>query len=151
MLESVATELTRIVDQAARELRTLDEGVAGAKPKRDVWSVKEILGHLIDSAANNHQRFVRAQLVTELSFPGYEQDGWVRSQDYQNEPWLQLIDLWVVYNQHLAYVIRRIPDGSANVPCRIGVDEPLLLSALVNNYVAHVRHHLDQIQQRRTA
>ena len=151
MVESVAAELTRTVDLAARELRTIDDVVAGAKPKRDVWSVKEILGHLIDSAANNHQRFVRAQLAAELSFPGYEQDAWVRSQDYQSEPWLQLIDLWVVYNHHLAHVIRRIPDTSANVPCRIGADEPVLLSALVRDYVAHLRHHLDQIQQRRTA
>lgn len=150
MVDSVSTELTRIVDQSARELRAIDDVVAGAKPNGDVWSVKEILGHLIDSAANNHQRFVRAQFATELSFPGYEQNAWVRSQDYQNEPWLQLVDLWVVYNHHLAHVIGRIPDAAGNVPCRIGSNEPLVLSALVRDYVAHVRHHLEQIRRRRT-
>jgi DinB family protein len=150
LVESASTELTRIVDQSARELRAIDDVVAGAKPNGDVWSVKEILGHLIDSAANNHQRFVRAQLASELSFPGYEQNAWVHSQDYQNEPWLQLVDLWVVYNHHLAHVIGRIPDAAANVTCRIGSNEPLVLSALVRDYVAHVRHHLEQIQRRRT-
>jgi len=49
----------------------------------DKWSPKEIIGHLIDSASNNHQRFVRAQFTDELIFAGYEQEGWVRVQDYQ--------------------------------------------------------------------
>jgi tRNA-binding protein len=151
MLESVATELAQMVDRAAIELRTIDDAVAGTKAKPEVWSVKEILGHLIDSAANNHQRFVRAKLATELSFPGYEQNAWVLSQDYQGRPWFQLVDLWVLYNHHLAHVIRRIPDAAANVPCRIGANAAVTLGALVEDYVAHVRHHLDQIQQRRAA
>jgi len=148
MLESLSTELTRVVDEAARELRRIDDAVAGAKLEPDVWSVKEILGHLIDSTANNHHRFVRAQLATELSFPGYEQNAWVLSQDYQGRPWSRLVDLWILYNDHLAHVIHRIPDAAANVACRIGTDEAVALSSLVEAYLAHVQHHLDQIQQR---
>jgi len=121
---------------------------AGSKPKPDVWSVKEILGHLIDSASNNHQRFVRAQLSAELTIPDYEQNRWVSSQDYQSRPWGELIDLWVHYNHHLAHVIRRIPDAAAGVPCRLGKNEPITLTALVQHYLGHVRHHLEQIEQR---
>jgi hypothetical protein len=113
-----------------------------------VWSVKEILGHLIDSASNNHQRFVRAQLSAELTIPDYEQNRWVSSQDYQSRPWGELIDLWVHYNHHLAHVIRRIPDAAAGVPCRLGKNEPITLTALVQHYLGHVRHHLEQIEQR---
>jgi tRNA-binding protein len=149
MLDSVSAELTRVVDRAAHELRRIDDAVAGAKLKPDVWSVKEILGHLIDSAVNNHHRFVRAQLATELSFPGYEQNAWVLSQDFQGRPWSDLVDLWILYNHHLAHVIRRIPDAAANVPCRIGTAEAVALSALIEDYLAHVRHHLEQIEQRR--
>src|SRR5690349_9115925 len=105
MLESLANELTRVVDEAAPQLRTIDDDAAGLKPKPDAWSAKQILGHLIDSATNNHHRFVRAQLSSELSFPGYEQDGWVRSQDYQARPWIHLVDFWILYNYHLAHVI----------------------------------------------
>lgn len=151
MLDSLADDLIRVVDHATPELRAIDEARAGSKPKADVWSVKEILGHLIDSASNNHQRFVRAQLAGELTFPEYEQNGWVASQGYQTRPWSELIDLWVVYNQHLAHVIRRIPDASANVSCRLGTHEPITLTALAQHYVGHVRHHLEQIQQRRGA
>lgn len=151
MLESVANDLDGVVDAAAPELRAIDDAVASRKLKPDVWSVKEILGHLIDSASNNHQRFVRAQLAGELSFPGYEQDRWVVAQDYQTSPWPELVDFWVAYNHHLAHIIRRIPDAAASVPCRIGADDPITLSSLAHDYVAHIRHHLGQIKQRRGA
>ena len=151
MLVLVARDLTDVVDRAAAELRLIDDARAGTKVKPHVWSVKEIIGHLIDSASNNQQRFVRAQLGTELSFPGYEQDKWVAAQDHQTRPWRELIDLWVLSNHHLAHVIGRIPDAAAAVPCRIGGNEPMTLSAMAENYVAHVRHHLEQIQQRLAA
>jgi hypothetical protein len=151
MVESVAEELSRVVDSAALELRTIPDDVAASKRSADAWSVKEILGHLIDSAANNHQRFVRAQQASTFSFPGYEQDHWVRSQDHQARPWLQLIDFWVLYNQHLAHVIRQIPDSAAHVPCRIGTDDAVTLGFLVEDYLAHLRHHLKQIHERRGA
>jgi hypothetical protein len=150
MIESLANELTRVVDHAAQQLRAIDDEAASLKPKPEVWSVKQILGHLIDSAANNHQRFVRAQLSSELSFPSYEQNGWVRSQDYQARPWSHLVDFWVLYNHHLAHVISRIADAAATVPCQIGTNDAITLRALAEDYVAHLRHHLDQIQQRRS-
>lgn len=151
MLPSIADELTSAVDLAAAELRTISDRVAASKPDPAVWSVKEIVGHLIDSAANNHQRFVRAQQAAEFSFPGYEQDAWVGSQDYQARPWLQLVELWVLYNHHLAHVIRRIPESAASVPCRIGANDVVTLSFLVEDYLDHLRHHLKQIQERRAA
>jgi len=151
MLESVANDLGSVVDAAAPELRAIDDAVASRKLKPDVWSVKEILGHLIDSASNNHQRFVRAQLAGELSFPGYEQNRWVVAQDYQTSPWRELVDLWVAYNHHLAHIIRRIPDAAASVPCRIGLDDPVTLNSLTQDYLGHLRHHLEQIQQRAVA
>jgi hypothetical protein len=150
-LDALSDELSRTVDAAASDLRTIDDARAGSKPKANVWSIKEIIGHLIDSAANNHQRFVRAQLAGELTFPDYEQNGWVASQDYQSRPWRDLLDLWVTYNHHLAHVIRRIPDAAASVPCRLGTNEPITLTALAEHYLSHVRHHLEQIQERRNA
>ena len=151
MLESIAAELSHVVDSAAVDLRTITDEVTASKPSADAWSVKEILGHLIDSAANNHQRFVRAQQAGAFSFPGYEQNHWVWSQAYQDRPWLQLIDFWVAYNHHLAHVIRQIPESAAHIPCRIGTDEAVTLGFLVEDYLAHLRHHLKQIQERRGA
>ena len=83
MTQHLADELVSVVDEAAVRLRSINEADAATKSRPDIWSIKEIIGHLIDSAANNHQRFVRAQQVALFEFPGYEQDSWVSVQDYQ--------------------------------------------------------------------
>lgn len=150
MLDAVADDLARTIEQAAVELRAIDAATAASKPASGAWSIKEILGHLVDSAANNHHRFVRAQQVEALSFPGYEQMAWVGVQDYQHEPWSDLVELWALYNRHLAHVIRRIPDAAASVPCRIGTGDTVSLRFIAEDYVVHLRHHLAQIQDRRT-
>ncbi len=80
------------------------------------WSPKQIIGHLIDSAANNHQRFVRAQLSDELTFSGYEQEEWVRVQGYGTEPWQQLVQLWKSYNQHLLHVMSLTSEDARTKP-----------------------------------
>src|SRR6185503_3618589 len=75
-------------------------------------SRKEILGHLVDSAANNLQRFVRMQLQEHLDLPGYDQDGWVRVQGYQQMEWREMLDMWRTYNRHLARLIYHVnPDA----------------------------------------
>jgi hypothetical protein len=151
MVNALADELTRVVEEAVADLQNVGEEVAAAKRSPQVWSLKEILGHLIDSAANNHQRFVRAQLGSGLVFPGYEQDAWVRTQDPQSRAWLDLIQFWALYNRHLAHTIRRIPDNVLNVPCRIGTGDSVTLGFLVQDYLAHLRHHLKQIDERKRA
>ena len=151
MVEALADELIGIVDKAATELRTLSDAVAAQKRDPKVWSIKEIVGHLIDSAANNHHRFIRAQQANDFAFPGYEQDAWVDAQDYQSRPWLELIEFWALYNHHLAHTIRRIPDAAVNVQCRIGLKAAVTLDSLLQDYLIHLRHHLRQINERRAA
>lgn len=91
------------------------------------WSRKQVIGHLIDSASNNHQRFVRAVLQTSLDFPGYDQDGNVRAQGVQEVNWLLLVGLWVTYNRYLAHVIAQLPASKLETVCRIGSNEPVTL------------------------
>lgn len=148
MTQRLADELIHVVDEAANWLQTIGEAVAAAKARPEAWSIKEIVGHLIDSAANNHQRFVRAQLTSEFAFPGYEQDDWVQLQGYQERPWLELMQLWALYNHQLAHTIRRIPESALRVTCRIGTNEPVTLHYLVEDYLVHLRHHLKQIDER---
>ena len=109
------------------------------------WSRKQVLGHLIDSASNNHQRFVRATLQGSLDFPGYEQQGWVRVQAVEEAPWPALIDLWTSYNRHLAHVIAHLPPAQLEAACRIGSGEPVTLRFLVEDYLRHLLHHLTQV------
>lgn len=141
----VAAELRSVVAEAEPRLRSLDEARATAARGQGKWSAKEILGHLVDSAANNHQRFLRAPLVDELVFPGYAQDEWVARQGYCDRPWLEILELWRQLNRHLAHTIERIPEGARARVCRIGDDAPASLEWWVRDYVRHLRHHLAQI------
>ena len=109
------------------------------------WSRREYLGHLIDSASNNHQRFVRAQLLDELFFPEYEQERWVHAQNYKNEKWIDLVVLWKSYNQHLLHVVGAIPENQLGKKCVIGNKEPMTLSELIEDYLRHMRQHLEQV------
>lgn len=151
MTQRLANELVSVIDDAVIRLRALSEATAAAKSRPEAWSIKEIVGHLIDSAANNHQRFVRAQQVALLDFPGYEQDAWVSTQGYQHRPWIELLEFWARYNHQLGETIKRIPETSLGVTCRIGANEPVTLGFLVEDYLAHLRHHLKQIDERRAA
>jgi hypothetical protein len=143
-MESVANELLSVL-KVADKLRQIDDAAASIKPAPNKWSKKEILGHLIDSAANNHQRFVRLQLMPRLELPGYEQDGWIRVQHYQERPWKEIIDLWQIYNTHLAGVIRHVDPKALKNMWRAPEGQDVDLEFIIRDYVVHMRHHLDQI------
>lgn len=87
LVETVADDLLDIVQDTTPQLKTVGAERAAFKASEISWSAKEILGHLLDSAVNNQQRFVRAQQATELMFPGYEQTFWVSSQRYNDSSW----------------------------------------------------------------
>jgi DinB family protein len=144
----VASELRMIAASFSEELLVAGSGAAARRQAAGKWSPKEVLGHLIDSAANNHQRFVRAQQADALTFPGYAQNQWVGSQGYQDADWAHLVALWTHLNLHLADVIARIPPSKYSVPCTIGGDAPVPLEAIVVGYRDHLRHHMAQIRER---
>jgi DinB superfamily len=148
---SLSEEWLETVAAAGQRLRSLDERSTALKPAPNRWSKKEILGHLIDSAANNHHRFVRAQLAGELHFPAYEQEEWARCQDYAHADWTALIVFWESYNRHLAYIVDRIPVEKLDTPCWIGSNEMATLGFLIDDYLRHMRHHLKQLDREVTS
>ena len=144
----VVVELRAVAGSFSRELLAADPRAAARRPAPQTWSPKEVLGHLIDSAANNHQRFVRTQEAGALRLPGYEQNHWVRSQGYQEADWTHLVALWTHLNLHLADVIARIPADRYQVPCTIGESEPVTLEFVIVDYLGHITHHIPQIRDR---
>jgi hypothetical protein len=149
-------EFERTVEDEARRLLGLSEEESARRPAEGAWSAKETVGHLIDSAANNHQRFVRAQSRDDLVFDGYEQDEWIAAQHYREAPWARLVELWRLYNLHLAHVVARVPEGELKRPRHphslqriafrlVDEAEPATLEYLIRDYFEHLRHHLAQI------
>ena len=143
-------ELKRIID-VSRTLLEVDDDTAASRPSPSRWSPKEILGHLIDSAVNNHHRFVRLQHDPVLEFPAYQQNEWVRIQNYQERDWKELVILWATYNRHLLWILRHLDpaclDRCWNAPGQTwkasqGATD---LRFLIRDYFDHMRHHLLQI------
>ncbi len=144
-MKDLSQRLLSLVDTAEPRLRNIST-LESAKPKiAGGWSCKQVIGHLIDSASNNHQRFVRAVLQTSLDFPGYDQDGNVSVQAPQEADWPLLVSLWAAYNRYLAHVIARLPASKLETLCRIGSREGVSLDFLAKDYLTHLIHHLRQI------
>ena len=147
-MEELIKDIHQTINEAISFLEdiTEDQSQRRAGPAR--WSAREIIGHLIDSASNNHQRFVRAQLAESIVLPGYEQESWVSCQDYQNESWSDLVSLWRSYNLHLAHLLARVGEDKLDHLCLIGnAKEPVTLRFIAEDYVRHLKHHLKQIDR----
>ena len=145
MVEQLSQQLLDVVEAAEAKLRKIGAAESAKPILAGGWSRKQVIGHLIDSASNNHQRFVRAALQTSLEFPGYDQNGNVSVQAPQEADWLLLVSLWVAYNRYLAHVIAHIPAGKLETACRIGTGETVTLGFIASDYVTHLIHHLKQV------
>jgi len=118
---------------------------AAAKPAPDRWSANQELGHLIDSAANNHQRIVRAQLENNLALPSYDGDEWVELHRYQDRDWIELIALWRAGNSQLLAAAQSAPDQAWAHTLSVGGSEPMTLRFVLDDYVDHMASHLRHI------
>jgi len=144
------------IESAAPRLLQISEAQSEQPQTEEHWSAKQIIGHLIDSATNNHARFVLAQIKDDLVFPGYDQNSWVTIQHYQQASWSQLVDLWRAYNLHLLHIMAFTPADQLTKRCvqhslqtiafeTVTESEPATLEYLMKDYVVHLKHHLSQI------
>ncbi|HUR00781.1 MAG TPA: DinB family protein [Gemmatimonadaceae bacterium] len=156
MMEFYVSELRNAVEKATPLLESISEEASREKPGPRKWCPREVLGHLIDSASNNHARFVRALQQDSLIFPGYDQDAWVEAQRYRETPWRELITFWRSFNFHIARVMEAAPE-SARRKARpdhnldqiawktVPRTTPTTLDYLMEDYVGHLKHHLNQL------
>ncbi len=141
------------MQQTADELRGLVAAVLGAASRIEwsapygpgKWRRIEVLGHLVDSAVNNHQRFVRALIQERLDFPEYRQEECVAVQEPASMDAAELLQAWGGMNRLIAHVMERIPEAKRATPCRIGNGPETTLEFLVKDYNRHLKHHLAQI------
>ncbi len=149
-------DFRQTIEDSADRLLSLTPASSQTAPAPGKWSPREVIGHLIDSAAHNHLRFVRAQFTDDLQFHGYEQAEWVGVQGYNEETWEQLIQLWKTYNQHLLHLISKIPTEQLTKERHkhnlheiawqaIPVEQPATLEYFIRDYLGHLKHHLRQI------
>lgn len=133
-------------------LSVLDEAAVSAVPAPGVWSAKQVLGHLVDSACNHHARWARMATEDDLVFPAWDQDAWNAAQDWQGRPWTEILALWHAYHLHLPHFAALLPEerlhSARAVVGRLNGGEPMTLAELVTHYDRHLTHHFAQIWER---
>lgn len=139
------TSLRNLLERVPGRLGQLSNDHVESRPTPSAWSPKEELGHLLDSAANNHQRIVRAQLEDNLAMPGYEQNRWVAVHAYQRRDWGELIGLWQALNRQLLAAAEAVPNSAWSRTLTVAGSEPLTLQFVFEDYLAHMMHHLQHI------
>jgi hypothetical protein len=155
-MQGYVTEMVSLVKECGAWLAVVPDESASRRPAAGGWCVKEIIGHLIDSAAHNHTRFVRAQMADDLVFTGYEQGTWVAAQGYADEDWPALVGLWRLYNLHLARVMALVPKPARMQPRTnhtldqigwqlVSRTEAVALDYLMADYVGHHKSHLHPV------
>ena len=142
---SKISSLRDLLQRVPGRLEKLSRETAENKPTPSTWSPKEELGHLLDSAANNHQRIVRAQFEDNPAMPGYEQNRWVAVHAYQRRDWKELIELWQALNRQLLAASEAVPEPAWSRTLTVAGSEPLTLQFVFEDYIAHMKHHLHHI------
>ena len=145
----LASDIEAAVTEASRQFESLPEELIEWRSKAGEWSIKEIIGHLVDSASNNHQRFVRLQVADGLVFPDYSQDNdaWVSIQTYQEAPWNELLALWRYFNLQLARIIRTVNNDCLDHTWVVNEHTSVTLGELMIDYLRHLKDHLQHIGQ----
>lgn len=144
-LTELAAELRQLSYESAQSLLARESAFWTADRGAGRWVAIEILGHLCDSAINNHQRFVRAMIEGGVEWPGYAQDDMVRVQGFLREDPHQVVRLWQTLNMHLAHVMEQMKPEQMQYACVIGKSAPVTLEWLARDYVRHLKHHLKEI------
>jgi len=148
MPTSVALTFRAEIDDLQRRLEAVSPDLADTPWDPGKWTRKQIVGHLLDSAANNRQRFVRAAIQGSYAGPAYAQDGWVAAHGYSDQPWTVLLEWWRVEHQILRAVVDRIPEDRLQAVCAVGDNAPVTLQFLIEDYVVHHQWHMQQIESR---
>lgn len=145
--DDISADLNDAIRSGLDLFSQAEEARTTLRSREGGWCAREILGHLIDSACNNHRRFVIGRDAPPVVFQGYSQDDWVARQRYADVSFRSLVELWSAYNRHLAHLIAVTPPD-AFVNAGTGPDgDVVTLGFLMTDYVRHLRHHLDQLRE----
>ena len=143
-VQQATIRLAFLCDAVPERLKVFTREELIKKPAPDKWSKLEILGHLVDSAANNHQRFIRVQFEGAPTI-FYDQNNWVTHNHYNELPLEGILQLWSSYNRHLVEVIKKVPTENLSRQCRMRDGRLVSLEWLITDYAKHMEHHLTQI------
>ena len=148
--ESIIREITSQIESWELKLSTLENSVLSSRRNSQNRTIKQILGHMIDSASNNTHRVVHLQYQkSPFEFPNYatlgNNDRWIAIQDYQNEEWQDMIQLWKFSLLHFCHVIKNVDDSKLENEWISGPDKRITLKTMIIDFTRHLNLHLSEI------
>ena len=151
-IDLVCQDIETLVNEWETILINLPEAVISQRRNSQNRTIKQIVGHTIDSASNNTHRIVHLQYQTPpLIYPNYatfgNNDRWIAIQDYQNEDWMSLIQLWKYSLLHVSHVIKNINIDKLNNVWISGPDKKITLKSMIIDFPKHLRLHLYEINE----
>lgn len=136
--------LKKIVEEIPPKFYAIGDEEWNVHPQPEKWNKKQILGHLTDSAANNHHRFIRARYEKNPQI-FYDPDHWVNLSHYAGMDHEKIIRFWTEYNRFICAIIENINPEDWSLSCNSTEDSPTDLDFIFTDYVTHLEHHLAQI------
>jgi len=145
-MEKTINKLQRLLDAGQEYIATTSAAELAEKPNPEKWSKKEIIGHLIDSGIANLQRFTEIQFEEKpYKINQYNQNSLVVANDYQNAETKEIGQFWVSINNRIKNVIKQQSEESLNYKIEFYDGKVSDLRFLMNDYVEHLEHHLNQV------
>ncbi len=155
-MKELIAEFRKIIYSSEEKFLKVSGEESNNKPQPEKWSSKQLLGHLVDSSINNIVRFINGQFREDFVFTGYDQDKWVTAQRYDEAEWEIIVSMWKNNNLQIANVVEFIPEDIFTRPhsnhnsnlisfVKVPRDKPFTLEYIFTDYIAHMKHHLNQI------
>lgn len=148
--QKICSGILSLIEEWEPRLLQLSEQSTFEKRNSQNRSVKQIVGHMVDSASNNRHRFVHLQYQeSPLRYPNYaingNNDRWIAIQNYEGENWSDLVHLWKYSNMHVVHVIRNVDSGKLENKWYYDEDTQVSLKEMIIDYLSHLQLHLDEI------
>jgi hypothetical protein len=145
------SKLVNHVSDWEPKLLHLSQDVIASRTNKQNRTIKQIVGHMVDSASNNTHRIIHLQYQpSPLIFPDYanlgNNDRWIAIQNYQAENWHNLVKLWRYANMHLAHVIENVNADKLNNEWITATNQRVTLKEMISDYLRHFELHIGEIQ-----
>jgi hypothetical protein len=150
LLENISNDILKLLGELESILKHANINDIATKTNTQHRTVKQIVGHLCDSASNNTHRIVHLQYQNSpLIFPDYanlgKNDLWIKLQDYNNYDWEDLQALLKAVTKHVSHVIRNVDSSKLQNEWISALNEHISLEAMIVDYPRHFKLHLDEI------